>query len=176
MGKKYVCVSSDREYLFRVGKVYECDAVGNVVAENGMKFVSGDWGDACQWFNLRSSTDVRFEEAFAKSLLCAGDLVTLRNGGTYVYIPKYRGAEDVFLSVSHSYVPVATYDRDLRWAPDPAWDVCKIERATASGQVPWNASFHNFAETVFARKVDPKKMTVSQVCAALGYEVSIVKE
>lgn len=56
----------------------------------------------------------------------------------------------------------------------------KPETVDAIWEEPFIAAvafrFDSFGNCLYARKPKPKKMTVSEICEALGYEVEIVKE
>ena len=114
-----------------------------------------------------------------KELLRCGDVITLRSGEKYVYFQNFRGVTNILVSFERGFMPLASYDSDLKnilYKGSDAWDVCKIERPSYSGVSPWIYEGHECDfETIWSRK-EPARMTVAEICEALGYDVEIVKE
>ena len=122
--------------------------------------IQGDDGELytnlyCDCFNVIHS--------FTKNDLENGDIVTLRNGDKLIYI------DDYFYDVSNGYDNVLDDIGDLRdnmIYSDPDYsesDIMKVSRPT------------DYVD-VFSRPKESKKMTVSEICKELGYDVEIIKE
>lgn len=88
------------------------------------------------------------------------DVITLRNGEKLVFV------NEEFADLNDDYTNNVTdlddFKDDLTSVFNIAYDVIKVDRAMISG-------------TIFERE-EPVKMTVSEICEKLGYNVEIVKE
>lgn len=110
-----------------------------------------------------------------KSDLKPGYVVEYRNGDFHMVFPTYSGELVLKPPASSDYNRLARYDTDLiNWGP--AGHVLDIVRVYGYGE-PCSASYatHIGRKLLWERK-EPKKMTVAEVCKALGYDVEIVKE
>lgn len=115
-----------------------------------------------------------------KSDLKAGYAVVTRDGHAGIIIntghtelsiayldPSYRNGWD----------PVNCYLDDLTWGVLPCGnDICEV-----FGYPGWNGALlaeHSICEhrNLLWKRKEPKKMTVAEVCEALGYDVEIVKD
>lgn len=102
--------------------------------------------------------------SFTKKDLQDGDIVTLRNNNRLIYV------NEGFHDESHSLVDnvltdITDIDYELCYDDDHSNDIIKVTRPT------------KYVE-VFSRKEveQPKKLTVSDICEILGYDIEIVKE
>ena len=145
----------------RVRSVTETDWTGIVVrvADNSYDILTDD-GDI--YVRLRCDC-FDFIHSFTKNDLENGDIVTLRNGNELIYI------YDCFYDVSRFHDNMLNHIDDIR--DDMTYDdsdyresdIMKVSR-------PVNCA------NVFSRSKESKKMTVSEICKELGYDVEIVKE
>ena len=123
----------------------------NILADDGNMYVNLH----CDCFNLIHS--------FTKNDIKNGDIVTLRNGDKLIYI------DNDFYDVSKDYDNVLDNIGDIRddmIYSDPDYsesDIMKVSRPTKYVDV-------------FSRPKESKKMTVSEICKELGYDVEIIKE
>lgn len=148
----------------KVSMNYGCIEVGDMgivinINDLDFDFLSDDGGQFIgldyDYFDLIS---------FTKNDLQDGDIVTLRNGDRLIY-----GDENFFdLNTScHNGIYMSCHintdlTRNREHHTDE--DIVKVERPTEY-------------KTVFVRKEkEVKKMTVSQICEELGYDVEIIKE
>lgn len=123
----------------------------DILADNGDMYV----GLSCDYFN--------FIHSFTKNDLKNGDIVTLKNGDELIYANNY------FYDMSDTYDNCLHNISDLHnnmTCYDPSYresDIIKVSRPIEYVDV-------------FSRPKEPKKMTVSEICKELGYDVEIVKE
>lgn len=123
----------------------------DILADNGDMYV----GLSCDYFN--------FIHSFTKNDLKNGDIVTLRNGDKLIYnnnlfydISYYH--DNVLNDIDDVRDDMICNDLDYRGS-----DIMKVSRPVEYVDV-------------FLRPKEPKKMTVSEICKELGYDVEIIKE
>lgn len=108
--------------------------------------------------------------------LKTGMVVELRDGNRYVVIANSLstlgmsiGKDDcTYFYLAHSY---NSYNEDFTHKKHRGLDIVKISQIQMSDFV----RIVNGAIPIWER-AKPKKMTVSEICKELGYEVEIVKE
>lgn len=123
---------------------------------------------------------------FTKSDLKPGYVVEFRSGRKALILPYHdvRGDCDALLMVydapnSWSWDPVdACLSDDLLWKTDngdKSQDVIRVYGLSVVGGRAISAESVDDRRILWERK-EPKKMTVAEVCKALGYDVEIVKD
>lgn len=106
----------------------------------------------CYWYDKKDLKPVKPKQ-FKKADLKDNDKITLKNGDSFYY------QNGDFTNYFYD-----SYDDKLNRIDNLSdREIAKIERATY--------------ETIFERQeLAPKKMTVSEICKELGYDIEIVKE
>lgn len=116
-----------------------------------------------------------------KNELQNGDIVQLRNGNFYIYMD---GNIDSFIGLSSGCERIGVYEYadDLSLSGCPEFDVMHVYRyndlfvGSFLREIVRNpASCAIMCTHIFERKSNPKKMTVSEISEALGYDVEIIK-
>lgn len=116
-----------------------------------------------------------------KDELQNGDIVQLRNGSFYIYMD---GNIDSFVGLSSDCerMSVDQYADNLSIDQFHDFDVMHVYRhegclmgSFLRGIVRDPASCTILCDHIFERKPDPKKMTVSEISEALGYDIEIIK-
>ena len=108
--------------------------------------------------------------------LKSGMVVELRDGSRYVVMVNEGGAiginikDDYTIVLSGSY-GIELYKKDLKHSFNKMRDVVKIGQIRMDNFTRMTNDF-----TPIWERDEPKKMTVSEICKELGYEVEIVKE
>lgn len=123
----------------------------DILADNGDMYV----GLSCDYFN--------FIHSFTKNDLKNGDIVTLKNGDKLIY------ANNCFHDMSD------TYDNCLYCISDLNDDMMHYSSNNRESDIIKVSRPIEYVD-VFSRPKEPKKMTVSEICKELGYDVEIVKE
>lgn len=123
----------------------------DILADNGDMYV----GLSCDYFN--------FIHSFTKNDLKNGDIVTLKNGDKLIY------ANNCFRDMSD------TYDNCLYCISDLNDDMMHYSSNNRESDIIKVSRPIEYVD-VFSRPKEPKKMTVSEICKELGYDVEIVKE
>ena len=98
-----------------------------------------------------------------KSDLQGGDIVTYRNGEKRIV--DISNNKTVYLNdFENTSMYLDEYDNDLMMKKETyyEWDIVEVFRPTT--------------KETFITKRELKKMTVSEICKELGYDVEIVKE
>ena len=123
----------------------------DILADNGDMYV----GLSCDYFN--------FIHSFTKNDLKNGDIVTLRNGNELIYDNNYF------------YDASSTYGNCLYCISDLNDDMMHYSSNNRESDIIKVSRPIEYVD-VFSRPKEPKKMTVSEICKELGYDVEIVKE
>lgn len=114
-----------------------------------------------------------------KNDLKSGDIVKTREGKKYIVLlnTKY---EDVLVNLSSGlYLDLEKYKENLSYERDlKCYDIVAICGHDYPGD---NLMKHGLTDagtdyTWTWERNEPKKMTVSEICKELGYEVEIIKE
>lgn len=96
-----------------------------------------------------------------------GDVITLRNGDKLIVADENRLVDLNQYNTNPCY-NLSDFQPDLTYHEDNKhyleFDIVKVERYRATGN------------TIFDRNKETKKMTVSEICKELGYNVEIIKE
>lgn len=106
---------------------------------------------------------------FTKSDLKNGDIVLFRNGQTAVFIENFQ-----VLVTSDHWCNFYSYS-DTLTAKDRQYDIMKVSRPLHEYQCRLSVFAKGTTHIIYERK-EPRKMTLAQVCAALGEEIVIVEE
>lgn len=148
----------------KASKHYGCITTGDMgtvtnIAASMFGFQSDDGG---KFIGL--SYDCFDLISFTKDNLQNGDIVTLRNGERLIYVNK-RFYDETSSRVTNSLYGVSDIDNELIFPDEHDNDIIKVTRPTEYVDV-------------FSRKEtkQPKKLTVSDICEILGYDIEIVKE
>lgn len=117
-------------------------------------------------------------EGFCKHYLRTGDVLVLRNEQRYVVMKDYgKHHEETYLGISgYGWVDPEHYKSDLtnKLRHGKPFDVMKVMRPKRKCEHFMSIDTDSF-EVVFER-VEPKKMTVEEIEAILGYKVDIVDQ
>lgn len=120
-----------------------------------------------------------------KSDLRNGDIVKTRGGDKYIVLLNaglYKGkTEDLLINLEDGcYLSLSGYKKDLTWYDEEAknFDIVSI---CAFDYVGDNLRQHGLTQITAGYKWTwernkTKKMTVSEICKELGYDIEIVKE
>lgn len=104
--------------------------------------------------------------------LKTGMVVELRNGDKYLVINqdgKLNGIrENSYITFNSLYA----HKSDMTWPADSFLDVVKVFRPVLTG---FEYMLKDERNCIWTRD-EKRKMTVSEICKELGYEVEIVKE
>lgn len=106
---------------------------------------------------------------FTKSDLKNGDIVMFRNGETAVFIEDFR----VFVMAYGGWNGFNSYRDDLT-VHNRDYDIIKVARPLKQNQCHLSV-FQCESNIIYERK-EPRKMTLAEVCAALGEEIETVEE
>ena len=115
-----------------------------------------------------------------REILETGHVVVWRNGTYGVVMRNYLGDEDMILDSSdRSFIPIGDYDCGLRNARgSDIWDIMKVIAPVEFAFNPWEYDSSKFgswkADVVWSRDDEPRKMTMQEVCNALGHSVEII--
>lgn len=147
------------KYLNKVGTiesiVFECPSDPHAVVKFDI-----DGNARCPYLkNLEL-----FKEIKTRSDVKLGDVITLRNGDKLLVISENGRLRDLDVNYNNPVTSLNSFKNDLTSRDGNAFDIVKVERYQAT------------ANTIFDRNREPKKMTVSEICKELGYDVEIVKE
>lgn len=110
-----------------------------------------------------------------KSDLKVGYVVEYRNGYFRMIFPTYNGDLVLKPAADSTYCSLSEYDDDLIFwgASGHGLDIVRVygygDECSAS-----YASY--IGRKLLWERKEPKKMTVKEICDALGYEVEIVKD
>lgn len=107
-----------------------------------------------------------------KSDLKVGYVVKLRKGALCMVLPNAN--DEMCLSGDHDWFPVSELRDDLTNKYTDTTDVVEVYGRCAANKYAHDLSTHR-RDLLWERK-EPKKMTVKEICDALGYEVEIVKD
>lgn len=120
-----------------------------------------------------------------KSELETGMIVTLRNGNEYVFFKDFAVDDDYCMKNDNegiivngqlpSWARIKNYSNDLKHNTYQDLDIVKVEIPShpyAFTNIPYDKRDRKL---MWERK-EPKKMTVSEIEAILGYKVEIVSE
>lgn len=120
-----------------------------------------------------------------KSDLRNGDIVKTREGNKYIVLLNaglYKGGtEDLLINLMDGcYLRLSGYKEDLTWYDEEAknFDIVSI---CAFDYVGDNLRQHGLTQVTAGykwtwKRTEAKKMTVSEICKELGYDIEIVKE
>ena len=106
---------------------------------------------------------------FTKSDLKNGDVVMFRNGETAIYIDGFRS-----FATSNHWRDASSFNDNLT-TRNHQYDIVKVSRPLFKHQCRLSVFATDAANIIYERK-EPRKMTLAQVCAALGEEIEIVEE
>ena len=106
---------------------------------------------------------------FTKSDLKNGDIVLFRNGQTAVFIENFQ-----VLVTSDHWCNFYSYS-DTLTANNRQYDIMKVSRPLHEYQCRLSVFAKGTTHIIYERK-EPRKMTLAEVCAALGEEIIIVEE
>ena len=118
--------------------------------------------------------------------LKTGMRIILRNGQEYIVLKnvvtpyKYEGEQDMYISIAGDWMSSSSYNDDLTCKEDDdyKYDIIKVYAQNngdyISGSVLQKNEIRNM-NLIWERK-EKRKMTVSEICKELGYDVEIVKE
>lgn len=140
-----------------IGKIVTINRIFDdrfTIQEDNKKGDFGDWVFNCNDIE-KKVTDLKLED------LEFADILTLRNGQKYVlangHMFGYNGHDDF-----DCYYVDNAYNDDLTSEDrNSDFDIVKVER---------------YGQAIYEREKAVKKMTVSEICKELGYDVEIVKE
>ena len=142
------------EYIGKIVTIKEFYGDNFAIQEDYKKDSFGHWLFSCDDIE-KKVTDLELED------LEFADILTLRNGQKYVlandHMFGYNDHDDF-----DCYYVSNTYNDDLTSEDcNSDFDIVKVER---------------HGQTIYEREKVVKKMTVSEICKELGYDVEIVKE
>lgn len=124
------------------------------------------------------------------SSICMADLtpgfaVRMRDGRTAMVAVYLDGAEvartfayDIPSRVTegHQWISFKHYNADLTHKVDSSCDVMEVYGFSEYGYKSLDSSNPGKCRALLWKRTETKKMTVKEICEALGYDVEIVKE
>lgn len=115
---------------------------------------------------------------FDKSCLRTGDVLVLRNEQRYVVMKDYgKRHEETYLEIAgYGWVNPENYKSDMtnKLRYGKPFDVMKVMRPSMKS-AHFMSTDTDYFEVVFER-VEPKKMTVEEIEAILGYKIEVVDD
>lgn len=152
----------------------------------------GEWADlnVCEWEESAELAERiahladpelkkigEFDMSFTKKDLRTGDIVTTRNGNVYMVMLGVSSDNDDILARDTGYNFLETWNDDLSAKADREnWDIMKVWRPKSACCAKFPDDFRESNYTLMFDRKDVKKMTVSEISKALGYDVEIIKE
>ena len=117
--------------------------------------------------------------------LKTGMRIILRNGQEYIVLKnvvtpyKYEGKQDMYILVGGGWMSSSSYNNDLTSKNNnKEYDIIKVYAQNRGEYIDGRVLQENEIKNmnlIWERK-EKKKMTVSEICKELGYDVEIVKE
>lgn len=107
-----------------------------------------------------------------KSDLKVGYVVKLRNGNLCMLLPN--SDDELCLSGPSDWKPVSEFREDLTSRLNTNKDIMEVYGRSSSNRHAFFVSTDKRAR--LWQRSEAKKMTVKEICDALGYEVEIVKD
>lgn len=119
-----------------------------------------------RWYH---ESDIELIDTESIFKLETGQVIETRNGKRFVFLDRPNGKRLMQLDDSRGWLDGEKYDHNLILKGSNEWDIVKVYAGGNSLNCCLNAS-----ELIWQR-IEPKKMTVTEVEAALGYSVEIIK-
>lgn len=104
--------------------------------------------------------------------LKTGMVVELRNGDKYLVINQAGKLSGIRENSYITFNSLYAYKSDMTWPNDSCLDIVKVFCPSLSS---FRTMLKNERNCIWTRD-EKRKMTVSEICKELGYEVEIVKE
>lgn len=104
--------------------------------------------------------------------LKTGMVVELRNGDKYLVINQAGKLSGIRENSYITFNSLYAYKSDMTWPTDSCLDVVKVFRPVLTS---FEYMLKDERNCIWTRD-EKRKMTVSEICKELGYEVEIVKE
>jgi hypothetical protein len=104
--------------------------------------------------------------------LKTGMVVELRNGDKYLVINQAGKLSGIRENSYITFNSLYAHKSDMTWSDDSCLDIVKVFCPSLSG---FRTMLKNERNCIWTRD-EKRKMTVSEICKELGYEVEIVKE
>lgn len=125
----------------------------------------------CRWCH-ESNIELIYPEPQQEAAfkLETGHVVETRNKKRFVFLDRPNGKRLMQLDDNYGWLNGEAYDRNLLRKGDNKWDVMKVYAGGNSLNCCLNAN------ALVWQRIEPKKMTMSEVEAALGYPVEIMEE
>lgn len=116
--------------------------------------------------------------------LKTGMRIILRNGGEYIVLenvitPYDEGKEDMYILVDGGWMSSNSYNDDLTCKGNSReYDIMEVYAQNngnfLSGDVLQKNAIKNM--NLIWKREEKRKMTVSEICEELGYDIEIIKE
>ena len=113
-----------------------------------------------------------------KSELKTGHVATLRNGQKYmIYKDVCFSGKTTVLIASNGHIYLDSFNDDLTHHNSGSFDIIKIEECLLAMNLVQNVDqiYELHMKHIWERK-EPKKMTVAEIEAILGYKIEVVSE
>ena len=104
--------------------------------------------------------------------LKTGMVVEVRDGGKYLVINQDGKLNGIGENCYITFNSLCAHKSDMTWPTDSCLDVVKVFRPVLAG---YECMLKDERNCIWNRE-EVRKMTVSEICKELGYEVEIVKE
>lgn len=123
--------------------------------------------------------------SICKADLMPGFAVRMRDGRTAMVAVYLDGTEvtrtlayDIpgRVTEGHHWISLTHYNADLTHKMISSCDVMEVYGFSEYGYKSLDSSNPEKCRTLLWKRSEPKKMTVKEICEALGYDVEIVKE
>ena len=114
-----------------------------------------------------------------RSDLRTGVVVTFRNGlkaNVYKEFYNGNGNKDAALTDGNTCICLDGYTKDLTCSWNNAYDIVEIEYPLSVISLCKNPNGSNLATGSIWKRETPKRMTLAEIEAELGYKVEIVEE
>ena len=117
--------------------------------------------------------------------LKTGMRIILRNGQEYIVLKnvitpyKSEGKQDMYVYINGGWMSSSSYNNDLTVkSKDREFDIMKVYVQNNGEYIDGSVLKKDaikYMDKIWERK-EKKKMTVSEICKELGYDVEIIKE
>ena len=116
--------------------------------------------------------------------LKTGMRIILRNGGEYIVLkdvitPYEEGKEDMYILIDGGWMSSSSYNDDLTSKGNSKdFDIMEVYEQNNGEYLDGSVLDKNAIKkmNLIWKREEKKKMTVSEICKELGYDVEIVKE
>lgn len=183
MGRKFKCVKSSGNGI-TVGEVYELTEEGSVILDDGFVITKHHRENAIEWLENDSPEFRKFEEVFddmekfTLNDLKTGHVVKFRNGkyGLVLRDTGCKDGKDIIVYEDNNAKELERYNDDMtsRYSWLNEFSIMEVYAPYCYPDIHSLGSDCTYDNLVWKRE-EKRKMTVAEICEALGYDVEVVK-